>query len=147
MAAARVCVHLGEGGSAVLLSRRKGSHALFRRLDRDPLQARHEDPLRGILADLDLAAVLARVYQVLHHLHVDLDEGTRDVECVLRAGLICLRLDLFKQILQAAGYDPLLLIAQGVVLSHHSVGLPRASLPVCEYGTVKALYDTLSPNH
>ena len=141
VASTGVRVHLRERSGAVFLANRECVHALLGRFDGYPLEAGHKDPRGWVLSDLDLAAVLLRVDQVLHHLHVDLYEGAGDLEVVALAGLHLL--DLFKQVLQGARYYAPLFIRERTVRAHHRVGLARAGLSIGKYRPVEAVDHSL----
>ena len=79
----------------------------------------NEHPLKRVLSDLDLGAILGWVYQILdlekkvlaydtYHLHVDLDKGALYIESEFSTSLNLL--DVFEQVLHASGDHTALLI-------------------------------------
>ena len=74
-----------------------------------------------------------------YHLHVDLDKGALYIESEFPTSLNLL--DVLEQVLHASGDDSTLLIGKRLIGTHHSVSLPRSSLPIGENCPVEPIYD------
>jgi len=65
MTATRVSIHFGKRGRPILFTAGECIHSLFGGLRRYPLEALNEHPLKRVLSDLDLGAILGWVNQIL----------------------------------------------------------------------------------